>query len=76
MDGTTKPDNETIYYTIDEIQTAIQEKCPISFQYFEYTQDKKKVLKHDGFTFGGCIQIEGPDSVLEEMRQMAKWIST
>lgn len=49
MDGTTKPDNETIYYTIDEIQTAIQEKCPISFQYFEYTQDKKKVLKHDGY---------------------------
>ena len=195
MDGTTKPDNETIYYTIDEIQTAIQEKCPISFQYFEYTQDKKKVLKHDGyryvfspyamiwnrdyyyvvgwsekheklaqfrvdritaiehlnsgyiedeafnpatyvqevfgmynddtcavkllchnstmrnvidrfgedvdtspvdaehfrvtvnvapsppffswvFTFGGCIQIEGPDSVLEEIRQMAKWLST
>lgn len=28
------------------------------------------------FTFGGCIQIEGPDSVLEEMRQMAKWLST
>lgn len=51
MDGTTKPDNETIYYTIDEIQTAIQEKCPISFQYFEYTQDKKKVLKHDGYRY-------------------------
>ena len=28
------------------------------------------------FTFGGCIRIEGPDSVLEEMRQMAKWLST
>ena len=195
MDGTAKPDNETIYYTIDAIQNAIQDKHSISFQYYEYTQEKRKVLKHDGyryvfspyamiwnrdyyyvvgwsekheklaqfrvdritaiehlnsgyiedeafnpatyvqevfgmysddtcavkllchnstmrniidrfgedvdtspvdaehfrvtvnvapsppffswvFTFGGCIQIEGPDSVLEEMRQMAKWIST
>ena len=195
MDGTVKPDNETIYYTIDAIQNAIQDKHSISFQYYEYTQEKRKVLKHDGyryvfspyamiwnrdyyyvvgwsekheklaqfrvdritaiehlnsgyiedeafnpatyvqevfgmynddtcavkllchnstmrnvidrfgedvdtspvdaehfrvtvnvapsppffswvFTFGGCIQIEGPDSVLEEMRQMAKWLST
>lgn len=195
MDGTAKPNNETIYYTIDAIQNAIQDKHSISFQYYEYTQEKRKVLKHDGyryvfspyaliwnrdyyyvvgwsekheklaqfrvdriasiehlesgyvedesfdpatyvrevfgmynddscavtllchnstmrniidrfgedveitpvdaehfrisvnvapsppffswvFTFGGCIRIEGPDSVLEEMRQMAKWLST
>lgn len=195
MDGTAKPNNEAIYYSIDAIQTAIQDKHSISFQYYEYTQEKRKVLKHDGyryvfspyaliwnrdyyyavgwsekhgklaqfrvdritsiehlksgyiadesfdaatyvrevfgmyndnscavtllchnstmrniidrfgedvdtmpvdaerfritvnvapsppffswvFTFGGCIQIEGPDSVLAEMRQMAKWLST
>ena len=40
MDGTAKPNNETIYYTIDAIQNAIQDKHSISFQYYEYTQEK------------------------------------
>ena len=43
--------NEMIYYTIDAIQTAIQEKYPISFQYYEYTQEKEKVLKHNGYRY-------------------------
>lgn len=51
MDGTAKPNNEMIYYTIDAIQTAIQEKRPISFQYYEYTQGKEKVLKHNGYRY-------------------------
>lgn len=51
MAGTAKPDNETIYYTVDAIQTAIQEKCQILFQYCEYTPQKEKVLKHDGFRY-------------------------
>ena len=33
-------------YAIDAIQTAIHEQRAISFQYFEYTPKKEKVLKH------------------------------
>ena len=52
MDGTAKPDNETIYYAIDAIQTAIHEQWAISFQYYEYTPKKEKVLKHNGCRYG------------------------
>lgn len=52
MDGTAKPDNETVYYAIDAIQTAIHEQRAISFQYFEYTPKKEKVLKHKGYRYG------------------------
>ncbi|MFR8461051.1 MAG: hypothetical protein ACLVEX_07620 [Ruthenibacterium lactatiformans] len=48
MDGTAKPDNEAVYYAIDAIQTAIHKQRAISFQYFEYTPKKEKVLKHKG----------------------------
>ena len=52
MDGTSKPDNETVYYAIDAIQTAIHEQRAISFQHFEYTPKKEKVLKHKGYRYG------------------------
>lgn len=52
MDGTAKPDNETVYYAIDAIQTAIHERRAISFQYFEYTPKREKVLKHKGYRYG------------------------
>ena len=52
MDGTAKPDNETVYYAIDAIQTAIHKQRAISFQYFEYTPKKEKVLKHKGYRYG------------------------
>ena len=51
MDGTAKPDNETVYYAIDAIQTAIHGQRAISFQYFEYTPKKEKVLKHNGYRY-------------------------
>lgn len=51
MDGTVKPENECIYYSVDKIHSAIQEKCQITFQYFEYTPKKEKVLKHDGYRY-------------------------
>lgn len=51
MDGTAKPGNETVYYAIDTIQTAIHEQRAISFQYFEYTPQKEKVLKHRGYRY-------------------------
>ena len=52
MDGTAKPDNEAVYYAIDAIQTAIHKQQAISFQYFEYTPKKEKVLKHKGYRYG------------------------
>lgn len=51
MAGTVKPDNETVYYGVDCIQTAIQRRRKISFQYYEYTPQKEKVFKHDGYQY-------------------------
>ena len=51
MGGTPKPENESIYYNVDTIHTAIQEKQQIVFQYFEYTPKKEKILKHDGYKY-------------------------
>ena len=43
-----KPDNEQIYYIIDAINDAINADKQISFQYYDYTGLKKKVLKNKG----------------------------
>jgi len=50
MAGTAKPGNERIYYIVDKIQDVIQEEHRITFQYYEYTPQKEKVLKHGGYT--------------------------
>lgn len=46
-----KPHNEKVYYIIDSIQAAILDQHQISFQYYEYTPEKKKILKHDGYRY-------------------------
>lgn len=43
MEGTAKPENECIYYSVDEIHNAIQKKRQITFQYYEYTPQKVKI---------------------------------
>lgn len=43
-----KPDNELIYYIVDTINDAINEGKRISFQYYDYTGLRKKVLKNKG----------------------------
>lgn len=43
-----KTDNEEIYYTVDVVNTAINSKKKISFQYTEYTPKEGKVLRNDG----------------------------
>ncbi|MCC8015906.1 MAG: WYL domain-containing protein [Clostridiales bacterium] len=43
-----KPDNEQIYYIVDTINDAINAGKQISFQYYDYTGLKKKVLKNKG----------------------------
>ena len=43
-----KPENEKIYYTVDGIHTAVNQKKQISFRYFEYNAERKKIYKNDG----------------------------
>ena len=43
-----KPNNELIYYIVDAINEAINNNKQISFQYYEYTGLKKKVLRNKG----------------------------
>ncbi|MBQ2746842.1 MAG: WYL domain-containing protein [Firmicutes bacterium] len=40
--------NESIYYAVDYIHDAISNNRQISFQYFDWTPEKKKTLRHDG----------------------------
>lgn len=48
VDSRYKSGNESIYLAVDSIQTAIEQKKKISFQYFDYAPDKTKLLRHDG----------------------------
>lgn len=43
-----KNDNESIYYSTDTIHKAIQTDRMISFKYFNYGADKKKLYHNDG----------------------------
>lgn len=43
--GTIKGNNESIYYSIDEITTAITKKKKIEFYYFDYGIGKKKIYR-------------------------------
>ena len=47
----TKAFNEGIYYSINTIHDAIHQKKKITFKYTEYDADKKKKLRHDGYTY-------------------------
>ena len=40
--------NESIYYTVDYIHSAISSNSKISFKYLEWTSKKERVFKHDG----------------------------
>ncbi|SDM61776.1 helix-turn-helix transcriptional regulator [Acetanaerobacterium elongatum] len=40
--------NESIYYNIDAIHSAIAENRQITFKYFEYSIKKERVYKHNG----------------------------
>ena len=46
--GRVKTMNESIYYNVDRIHTAIAENSRITFQYFQWNVDKKMELRHDG----------------------------
>jgi len=46
--GRAKSDNKKIYYIVDTITDAINQKKKIQFKYTEYNADKEKVFRHDG----------------------------
>ena len=46
--GRVKTMNESIYYNVDSIHTAIAENSRITFQYFQWNVDKKMELRHNG----------------------------
>ena len=46
--GRIKTMNESIYYNIDKLHTAIGEGKQIRFQYFQWTVEKKEALRRDG----------------------------
>lgn len=43
-----KAANESIYYSVDDIHRAISENVKISFKYFEWNAEKKKVFRRNG----------------------------
>lgn len=48
ISGRVKTINETIYYSVDKIHTAISENVKIKFQYFQWTVDKQQKLRKNG----------------------------
>lgn len=51
VDDRIKAENESVYYSVDNIHTAIRQKKRVQFQYQEYTPDKKKGLKYNGYIY-------------------------
>lgn len=49
--GRVKTMNESIYYNVDRIHTAIAENSMITFKYFQWNVDKKMELRHGGCTY-------------------------
>lgn len=48
VSGRIKNMNESIYYSVDALQTALQNNRQVKFQYFDWGMDKKQHLRHDG----------------------------
>lgn len=48
ISGRVKTLNESIYYSVDAIHTAINNNVQITFQYFQWNLKKEMELRHDG----------------------------
>lgn len=46
-----KTTNESVFYNVDDIQTAISTNSKISFKYFQWNVKKEKELRHNGATY-------------------------
>ena len=64
VDHRLKAGNEGIYFTVDLIHQAIRLKKRVTFQYYYYTPNKKKELKHNGkvYIFSPFALIWNDDS--------------
>lgn len=49
--GRVKPKNEGIYYTVNDINEAINKHKRIAFRYFEYDGEKHRVYRNDGHEY-------------------------
>lgn len=43
-----KADNEKIYYIMEALNDAINDKKKVSFQYYTYNRNKERIAKHNG----------------------------
>lgn len=48
VEGRIKMQNESVFYNVDIVQEAIQAHRRVSFHYFKYDVEKKKVRQHGG----------------------------
>lgn len=46
--GRAKNENETIYYNVTDVHTAIDDDRAISFRYYEWSPERKRVFRHGG----------------------------
>lgn len=51
IDDRIKCQNEEVYYNIDKLNTAIIKNNKISFQYYEYDVNKKRILRNSGLEY-------------------------
>lgn len=51
VNGRVKTMNESIYYNVDRIHTAIAENSRIRFRYFQWNVDKEMELRHNGAVY-------------------------
>ena len=51
MQNRVKSMNESIYYSVDSLHEAISEGRKISFKYFDYSVEKKRVFRKDAETY-------------------------
>lgn len=51
VNGRVKTMNESIYYNVDRIHTAIAENSRIQFRYFQWNVDKEMELRHNGAVY-------------------------
>ena len=54
VDKRVKPLNETVLYTVDLLQECIINKKTITFQYYNYNENKERILKHNGRIYEFC----------------------
>lgn len=68
IDHRTKATNESVILIVDHLHTAILERKKVTFQYCDYTPEKKKVHRHNGqlYTVSPCAMLWNNDQYYME----------